>query len=241
MVLIKDDTLEKMILSAWTTTLKFTLDKLARKGITIHSSEFEIYRFWTINEGDMAEGLASLLLQKKVKELETLRNSMQMTDAKDVTVNTDAVSDHVLQSCSDVRDADVSNEVPADIVVLQDNPNTRRSVSPGPDEYAMAAVQRMDTKSQDLSKKRQGHKRGPKASRFCNSCHKVGHDEQQCWTLGLGKPPPYYLKRRERNKPPHKQQNGLQDELLTMIKSAVKNETSRIIRLFSRVLTPFNT
>jgi len=35
---------------------------------------------------------------------------------------------------------------------------------------------------------------GGKLSRFCNSCHKTGHTEEKCWSLGRGRPPPYFKK-----------------------------------------------
>ncbi|MGL4897012.1 MAG: hypothetical protein ACRC31_01070 [Cetobacterium sp.] len=33
-----------------------------------------------------------------------------------------------------------------------------------------------------------------KNSRFCSSCYKIGHTEEKCWSLGRGRPPPYFLK-----------------------------------------------
>ncbi|XP_052442966.1 uncharacterized protein LOC127984361 [Carassius gibelio] len=33
-----------------------------------------------------------------------------------------------------------------------------------------------------------------KDSRFCSSCQKIGHTEEKCWSLGRGRPPPYFLK-----------------------------------------------
>ena len=36
-----------------------------------------------------------------------------------------------------------------------------------------------------------------KLNRFCNSCHKTGHTEEKCWSLGRGRPPPHFIKRRQ--------------------------------------------
>jgi len=33
-----------------------------------------------------------------------------------------------------------------------------------------------------------------KESRFCSSCQKIGHKEVKCWSLGRGRPPPYFQK-----------------------------------------------
>lgn len=41
------------------------------------------------------------------------------------------------------------------------------------------------------------YKPGGKMNRLCNSCHKIGHTEEKCWSLGRGRPPPYYLKCRK--------------------------------------------
>lgn len=36
-----------------------------------------------------------------------------------------------------------------------------------------------------------------KQDRFCCSCLKMGHTEQKCWSLNRGRPPPYFLRRRQ--------------------------------------------
>lgn len=36
-----------------------------------------------------------------------------------------------------------------------------------------------------------------KLNRFYSSCQKTGHTEEKCWSLGRGRPPPYFLRRRQ--------------------------------------------
>jgi hypothetical protein len=36
-----------------------------------------------------------------------------------------------------------------------------------------------------------------KQNTLCTSCHKTGHTEEKCWSVGKGRPPPYFIKRRQ--------------------------------------------
>lgn len=56
---------------------------------------------------------------------------------------------------------------------------------------------------------------GGKMNRLCSSCHKIGHTEEKCWSLGRGRPPPYYLKCRKSLSKGRCKQSGFAGKTLT--------------------------
>lgn len=59
------------------------------------------------------------------------------------------------------------------------------------------------------------YKPGGKINRLCTSCHKIGHTEEKCWSLGRGRPPPYYLKCRKSLSKDRCKQSGFAGKTLT--------------------------
>ena len=180
--------------------------ELHSKNAEIQKSEAMIQNLQSQLDKLLAEQLA---LSEKCKnhkgtiaDLKAKLNEQEFMSPK--TLNSDGAKKHVhfleeVTSCDDSRTfsseeacATAQKSVPISVLKVMQHRNSAES-------WTRTHGVKKALESHENPQTSGEHSKQPcgKDSRFCNSCHKIGHTEEKCWSLGRGRPPPYFQKDRK--------------------------------------------
>lgn len=166
----------------FTSTIDANSAKLSAKNVELHQAEAKIQDL----ESQIAKLVSEqLALFKKYKTYEDfvadLKNKLSMQETMSTqTLNSDGAKKDATykkeKACSRSQES-----VPISVIEVMQN-------HAGAEPHGVDALESHRTPPVELSKP------DGKDNRLCSSCHKIGHTEDKCWSLGRGRPPPYYFK-----------------------------------------------
>lgn len=170
------------------------------KNAEAQKSELKIQDLQTQLDNLLAEQLA--LTEKCKKHKETIADLKAKLNAQKSpkTLNSDGAKKHVHfldeVNCSDesgmfCSEATAQESVPISVLKVMRHRNSAESCTRTHGVQALESHENPQTPGE--------HSKQPcgKENRFCSSCQKVGHTEEKCWSLGRGRPPPYFQKNRK--------------------------------------------
>lgn len=169
------------------------------KNAEVQKSESKIQDLQSQLDNLLAEQLA--LTEECKKHKETIADLKAKLNAKMAPkmLNSDGAKKHVHfldkvtcpnESGMFCSEAIVQESVPISVIKVMQHEKSAESCTR---MHGVASERHKNPKTPGV------HSRQPsgKENRFCSSCLKIGHIEEKCWSLGKGRPPPYFQKNRK--------------------------------------------